>query len=390
MAVASGGVLIVNRPRPQTAVPVCDGVADIEARATWLGVERELLEQGFSAPVLPDTLWLSVGGTVSVGGFGARSIRSAAQIDNVVSLRIVLPDGTPVEADADNNAELFSFALAGLGSIGVIERVRMRVLPAAPYSRVFISHHQRWAELLASLEEITRLPVQDSAEGCPAELTASMLPNGSSYLRRRYYFNAAQAAEMAGKWSPPKPIIFQVGPIQTRSQFADSDDIDSWLAQFPGTYKVWADYLLDFDDFRALVEEVERRVHNRHPGHRHLASVYVLAVRTEPMSGERRSIVAPLSPTAGGKATHRFGCGLYHMVPHGDQKGLASALAACDELTALCIELGGRPYLHGSIRMSHSLRRRVYGADYDRLLVLRAKLDPDGLFNAGWFNAASH
>jgi FAD/FMN-containing dehydrogenase len=35
--------------------------------------------------------------------------------------------------------------------------------------------------------------------------------------------------------------------------------------------------------------------------------------------------------------------------------------------------------------MSESTRRQVYGDDYEALLRLRRKYDPDDLFNAGWF-----
>ena len=73
------------------------------------------------------------------------------------------------------------------------------------------------------------------------------------------------------------------------------------------------------------------------------------------------------------------------MVPENDAAGVAAAIEACEELTSRCIELGGRPYLHGVASMSEATRRRVYGDDYEALLRLRRQYDPDGLFNAGWF-----
>lgn len=387
LAVADRGILLVNAAATEPDMVIGPGMADVACRALWGAVERRLNDAGAAARVLTDTLTLSVGGTISVGGYGVRSIRWGAQIDNVQSLRLILPDGTPVECSTEENRDLFRFALGGVGSVGMIERVRIRTKPMPAYSRAYVSTSRSWRQMLDILGEISSMAHGDTFNDAPMELVATCFATGQSFLRRRYYFPTGHEAEEAS--SPRLPLIgvANAGPIERAACFSDLADVDAWLAEFFGRRKVWADYLLDYPQFCEFMAEIERRVRGGHPGHRYLPSVYVLVIRIpSPASAHEGFIAASaLSPTGGATGACRFGCGLYHMVPENDAAGVAAAIEACEELTLRCIELGGRPYLHGVASMSESTRRQVYGDDYEALLRLRRQHDPDGLFNAGWF-----
>jgi FAD/FMN-containing dehydrogenase len=387
LAVADGGILLVNVATADPDMIVSPGLADVEARARWHAVERRLNRAGTAARILTDTLTLSVGGTISVGGYGVRSIRWGAQVDNVQSLRLILPDGTPVECNADENRELFRFALGGLGSVGVIERVRMRTNSMPAFSRAYDSTIRTWRRLLDALGDISSLPEGPTLDDAPMELVASCLMNGTSYLRRRYYFSSDREAEQASALRLPPIGNTSAGRVERAACFSDAADVDAWLARFAGTRKVWADYLLDYPQFCDFMAEIERRARGGHPGYRYLPSVYVLVIRIPSPASAGHGFVgaSALSPTAGTSSAYRFGCGLYHMVPENDTAGLAAAIAACEERVLRCIELGGRPYLHGVASMSDSVRRQVYGDDYESLLRLRREYDPSGLFNCGWW-----
>lgn len=387
LTVARGGILLVN-VAPAVAVRDLsgDGIADVEARARWDAVETELNDRLVAARVLTDTLSLSVGGTVSVGGYGVRSVRWGAQVDNVASLRLILPDGTPVEASQNENPELFRFALAGLGSVGVIERVRLLTQPLAPYSRVYVSTTRNWRDLMSVLGDVQSLPIGSGFADAPMELMATCHQGGLAFLRRRYYFASKAQAEDAALPKLPSLNAESAGPVQRRACFSDARDVDAWLSQFTRTRKVWADYVLEFENFRTFLEEIRQKVDSGHPGYKYLPSIYVLMIR-RPSSAAANGMADTgiLAPTAGAPGTYSFGCGLYHMVPESDPTSLEAAIGECEALTDRCIELGGRPYLHGVSTMAHTVRRKLYGASYDRLQALRTELDPEGLFNAGWF-----
>jgi FAD/FMN-containing dehydrogenase len=381
LAIARGGILLVNAIPAIPDITIDRGMADIEARARWHGVERRLNAQGVASRVLPDSLSPSVGGTISVGGFGTRSVRWGAQVDNVASLRMVLPDGTVAEAGPHENADLFRFALAGLGAVGVIERVRFRTMPRPALSRVYTSAVPNWHALLNVLGSLSGMDDHNGFDALPAEMSATLMSSGGGYLRRRYYFDAAGAASA-------RPVLpwFEVGgasDLERSACYGDAAEIDRWVASFPRTHKVWADYLLDYEAFVTFVTELEQRVLDRHPGHVHLPSVYVLAIRTPEVGRAGGVAASALSPLTGATGRFRFGCGLYHMVPEQDRAALDAAIDACRELTARCVELGGRPYLHGVPPITEQVAATAYGADYAAFWALRRRLDPDGLLNPG-------
>ncbi|WP_024876742.1 FAD-binding protein [Saccharomonospora piscinae] len=93
--------------------------------ATWRRVTDSALARGLTPEVLPDSLDLSVGGTLSVGGLGGASHRHGAQTDLVTELEVVTGAGEVVRCSAHENAALFDAVRAGLGQCGVITRATL-------------------------------------------------------------------------------------------------------------------------------------------------------------------------------------------------------------------------------------------------------------------------
>ena len=81
--------------------------------------------QRLTPPVIVDT-FLSVGGTISTGGFGVTSYNQGLQVDNVQELDVVTGDGQLVTCSEERNSDLFNAALGGLGQYGIIVKVVMR------------------------------------------------------------------------------------------------------------------------------------------------------------------------------------------------------------------------------------------------------------------------
>ena len=105
----------------------------VEAGATWSDVLRATLAQGKTPPVLTDYLELSVGGTLTVGGVGGTTSTFGVQSDNVIDMEVVTGEGKKVTCSASNNADLFNAVRAGLGQVGVITKVTLKLV-AAPAS----------------------------------------------------------------------------------------------------------------------------------------------------------------------------------------------------------------------------------------------------------------
>jgi FAD-linked oxidoreductase len=92
-------------------------------------LNRALAARGLAMENLGDIDRQSIAGAISTGthGTGARLGGLATQ---VVGLRLVTADGEVREADADRDPELFEAARLGLGTIGVLVAVTLRVVPA--------------------------------------------------------------------------------------------------------------------------------------------------------------------------------------------------------------------------------------------------------------------
>jgi cytokinin dehydrogenase len=107
-------------------------VADVDAGVLW----RDLVERagavGARFAALTGYLKLTVGGTLSVGGISP-AYKLGAQVDLVRELQIVTGRGQALWCSRDSEPELFNAALAGLGQVGVITRVRLHMtrMPAA-------------------------------------------------------------------------------------------------------------------------------------------------------------------------------------------------------------------------------------------------------------------
>jgi cytokinin dehydrogenase len=87
--------------------------------------------------VLTQTMYLSVGGTLSVGGIDGGSYLHGAQVDNVLEMQVVTGEGRLETCSGMENRELFEAMLAGRGQCGVILLARLRLIPAETHTLFF-------------------------------------------------------------------------------------------------------------------------------------------------------------------------------------------------------------------------------------------------------------
>jgi len=103
---------------------------EVSSGMLWLQVLAATLEHGLRPPVLTQTDYLSVGGTLSVGGMDGGSYRYGVQVDNVLELLVVTGEGRLETCSPSRLPELFNAVLAGLGQCGIILRATLRLIPA--------------------------------------------------------------------------------------------------------------------------------------------------------------------------------------------------------------------------------------------------------------------
>src|SRR5262245_16049985 len=105
------------------------GTAEIGSGSKWHPVLMAANAQKLTVPVIADT-FLSVGGTISTGGFGVTTYNLGLQVDHVQELEVVTGEGQVMTCSDQSNGDLFNAMLGGLGQCGIITRVVMRLIEA--------------------------------------------------------------------------------------------------------------------------------------------------------------------------------------------------------------------------------------------------------------------
>lgn len=366
------GVLLSNRDAAGEPRMLEGDRVEVAARSRWRHVEAGLNRVGRAVPVLPDYLDLSVGGTLSVGGYGIDSVIHGAQVDAVERLRLVSPDGTAVWCSAAEHRELFAFALAGLGQVGVIERAVLRTVPHCRFTTLFVYDHGSLAELVESCRWLA-----DGGVPRPDGFKAS-----ASHGRFVSVY-AARARSLRDAFAVRPPAPMDGRPVRRRIVPAyrqlRSAGVSFWLRRHGGRHKVWCDYLFDHDGLTAFESHLQTLL-RRDAFVGCLRDAYVVAVnRLE------RAVALPLEASEGVSGGMAFGIGLYCMVPARRPDLLARVEAGVDDCLQACVALGGRPYLYGWHRMTEAVKAALYGEALHRLREIRRGLDPDNLFQAAAF-----
>ncbi len=128
---------------------------DVEARTirvetgiTWRKIQEEIDRHGLAVKVMQSYANFTVGGSLSVNGHG-RYVGQGSLMGTVRAIRIVLADGSLVQASRTENPELFRGAIGGYGALGVIVEATLdlarnekmerlaKMMPLAEYQTFF-------------------------------------------------------------------------------------------------------------------------------------------------------------------------------------------------------------------------------------------------------------
>lgn len=337
----SDSVIIENRPSEDERIRLSADLVEIPARLRWRAVVNLMEASRLMPPVLTYSLSPTVGGTLSVGGFGAQSIAAGAQVDQVHGLRVVLPDGEAIECSPEKNADIFRLALGGMGRIAVIERATMATKPLRPLVKLSSRRYASFAmaeEQLQTVEadyffvESNGEEVQSHA-GVSAEIQDLL---GSDSVVPREFFRAPSAA------------------------FAQEDVLH-----------VWCDYFVDANALGPMLEYLDAHVQREG-----LDRIHLLAIRAPQSTASR--VFQPLKTYSGNRY---FGIGVFYAVPRDNERLLRDVRTAQRNLLERCLHLGGRPYLCGAHDLDENEIASIYGEEYEEIERMRAQLDPDRLFN---------
>lgn len=364
-SLSSGGLQMKNYSRSADITFLEEGLIEVSSGSAWRSVERSLNQAGRQAPVLTDYLDLSVGGTLSVGGMGLNSITEGFQVDQVVRLKLIQPDGRVLWCAREENSELFRFALAGLGQVGFIDRVVMRTNPLRRWTHSLKRVHRNVGEMMGFLGDL-------AAPGSGVEHFNGYI--GENEIASEYgYFSNSETVDrsyLASNLQKSSGVR-----SETDATFKIQDRRDSWMSEFPDHFQIWTDYIFTYENavkFMAYLEPLMERS----PLNEALKAIYILMIRRPEHSVPFAFLAAPPGDLPGELLVS---VGLYTMVSRWNPTLLAKTLPLLREALKHCQSLGGRPYLYGFNEMDEAMKVSLYGDDYHRLQALRQHHGLQGL-----------
>lgn len=107
------------------------------AGTTWRQLAAALRPYQCLPCIMPLNLNLTVGGTLSAGGFGANSHRYGPAIANVIALEVVTGAGEKLWCSADKHPDLYAAVLGGQGRCAVILSATLATRPIKPQIRTY-------------------------------------------------------------------------------------------------------------------------------------------------------------------------------------------------------------------------------------------------------------
>jgi cytokinin dehydrogenase len=341
--------------------------AIVDAGITWRKLLLATLEHGLTPAVLTDFLGTTVGGTLSVGGFGGTTYRHGGQIDHALELQVVTGTGELITCSAHENASLFNAVLGGLGLCAIIVRATLRLHPAPTQAR---THRLRYPDLTSMLNDL-RFLIRDER--------FSHLRGHCEAIRGAFtYF-----IEATSFWSKPEELPEQpyqgLGhhggseSVHDRSFFGYADLVVEAVAALDaaglGDYPhPWLDLIVADNRIEAIARQV---IESINPA-RVLPGSPILFY---PMLRSKLTRQLPTMPDD----ELCYGFDILRTVP--PHPGLViNAMQENRRLYELNRALGGRLYPISAVQQSRSDWKKHFAPHWDALLSERIKHDPGNLF----------
>jgi FAD/FMN-containing dehydrogenase len=252
-AVTNGGLMIDLSQMRAVLVDPVRRTARVQGGAIWKDVNRET--QAYGLAVTGGAVGTTgVAGLTLGGGLGWLMARQGMALDNVLSVDLVLADGTLARASATEHPDLFWAVRGGGGNFGVAGSFEFQLAPVGPTvtGGIVAWPFARARDVLRFYRKVTR-DVSDDMMVFAAMLTA---PDGVTKLVAIAIGHMGASAEAEAAVAPVKkfgsPVLDTVGAI---SYSALNSMLD---ASFPkGALNYWKSHFVDTltdDAIETLIE----------------------------------------------------------------------------------------------------------------------------------------
>lgn len=353
----------------------------VQAGTRWRQIQERIDAANRSVKIMQSYSNFTIGGSLSVNGHG-RYVGAGPLMRSVRSIKVVLADGSLVEASPTEHPAIFSGVIGGYGGLGVIteatleltDNVRVKrhteVMPITSYKRYFFDHVRghpatvfHSGNIFPDTYTVVRAVSHTTTED-PVTVGDRLIPTDQTYRINRF------ALWVASEWPFGKtirrvmdPLYFAGEPVTWRNYEASRD-----VAELEPSSRATSTYVLQeyfvpverFDDFVPQMRDVLQR-------HR----VNVLNVSIRHATEDPGSLLA-------WARTEVFAFVIYYQ--QGTSEVNKSEVGAWTrELIEAALMSGGSYYLPYQLHATEEQFFRAYPRAHE-FLALKQRLDPTKKF----------
>jgi FAD/FMN-containing dehydrogenase len=371
LGICDDGLVIDLAPMKSTRVDAAARTVTVGGGCTWGDVDRATHEFGLATPsgIVSTT---GVGGLTLGGGIGHLTRKCGLTIDNLLSADVVLANGSLVKANADENVDLFWTIRGGGGNFGVVTAFTFKLHPIDTiYGGPMLYELSETAAVMKWYRDlITKAP--DDLNGFFAFLTVPPAPPFPEHLHLKKMCGIVWActeplAKAEETFKPirafKKPALDLVGPLP---QPALQSMFDALYP--PGLQWYWrADFVNELSD-AAIAQHI--RFGEALPSMHSTMHLY-------PINGAASRVGK--SETAWNYRDANWAQVMVGVDPDpaNNDKIIAWTKSYYDALHPYS---AGGAYVNFMMDEGEERVKATYGDNYERLVAIKNKYDPNNLF----------
>lgn len=368
LPVKKGVVIDFHRMSRIIKIDTADNTVTVQAGIIWEKLDRELSKKGMTLRLYPSSYpGSTAGGWLAQGGAGIGSYEAGMFSDNVVSARVVLPDGSIGEF---SGPKLDMIADAE-GITGLISELTVRIMPLEDLEVIAVGcsdAHQLQRFMQSLIDE--SLPIWSLLFINPrmAELKnkAPLMEHAGHAAEERVLLPAAYITTLAFRAKDSKAIMEKLPQLLKPCQgeiLSDRIAQHEWKSRFKimvvkrlGPSLVPAEFIVPLSTLGDTMAEIENKVNQP------IVKEGVLI--RESLNGKPEVVILGFIPSDQRKFSYNF------------------VFALALTIMKIAEKQGGRPYATG-LYFAKKAVKVLGGERVARLKVFKQKVDPKGSFNPG-------
>jgi FAD/FMN-containing dehydrogenase len=354
----------------------------VQAGMRWRDLQQIIDLHDLSVAIMQSYSNFTAGGSVSVNAHG-RYREQGAVIASVRALQLITAQGVVLELSRQSQPELFFAVFVGYGVLGVVSEIELTLAQNEKIARevveLSLDEYPRYfaelgrsallhnADVIAPIFDRV-LAVNWRSTDAPLTQALRLVPEDTNYSQAQNEIWGASEFPI-DQWARKKRIAAMKQPAVVWRNFEASLDVD---ALEPRTRSM-STYLLQeyFLPEHALVEFVQS------------ASAVLQQHRVNLLNISIRHATADPHSLMSWSRTPVF-CAVLYYKQRSTQRADRASETWARALIALALGLGGSYYLPYRLHASVEQFRLAY-PNWQRLLALKAQLDPDNRFRNRWF-----